>query len=222
MRGPRPQPGPAPPLTFLARARDDITRRVGGAVRPPPPSAQSGGGSGGTPVSLRAPLAPSTTRAAAARRHTQRGAARAAGASVLQPWRVAARTKEVDGLLRADEIANLREAYGITQSQAARLFGGGPVAFSKYENNDVAQSESMDILLRLVRHSREAFDRLVAQRGMTAEISGAATTPCTLRLISNSTKSTYTIEDKDGGSSPNYNPREFRTYGRSVWPQSNP
>jgi HTH-type transcriptional regulator / antitoxin MqsA len=130
--------------------------------------------------------------------------------------------KEVDGLLRADEIANLRAAYGITQSQAARLFGGGPVAFSKYENNDVAQSESMDILLRLVRHSREAFDRLVAQRGMTAEISGAATTPRTLRLISNSTKSTYTIEDKDGGSSPNYNPREFRTYARSVCPQSNP
>ena len=61
--------------------------------------------------------------------------------------------------------------------QAARLLGGGPVAFSKYENDDVAQSESMDNLLRLlrlVRRSAEAFWQLVEEKGMSAEFTSQA------------------------------------------------
>lgn len=59
--------------------------------------------------------------------------------------------KRVDHLLSADEIKLLRKRYGMTQQQAAKIFGGGPVAFSKYEANDVMQSDSMDKLLRLAR-----------------------------------------------------------------------
>lgn len=77
--------------------------------------------------------------------------------------------KAVDGLLTGAEICAIREKYKIKQGQAARLFGGGPVAFSKYENDDVAHSESMDALLRLVRRSPEAFWQLVEEKGMTAE-----------------------------------------------------
>ena len=77
--------------------------------------------------------------------------------------------KRVDGLLTGAEITALRKQYQLTQGQAARLFGGGPVAFSKYENDDVAQSESMDNLLRLVRRSAEAFWQLVQEKGMAAE-----------------------------------------------------
>lgn len=78
--------------------------------------------------------------------------------------------KQVDGLLSGAEVAALRERYKINQKQAARLFGGGPVAFSKYENDDVAHSEAMDKLLRLVLRSEEAFWTLVEQEGMTAEL----------------------------------------------------
>jgi HTH-type transcriptional regulator/antitoxin MqsA len=78
--------------------------------------------------------------------------------------------KQVDGLLSGAEIAALRERYKLNQKQAARLFGGGPVAFSKYENDDVAHSEAMDKLLRLVLRSEEAFWALVDQEGMTAEL----------------------------------------------------
>jgi len=78
--------------------------------------------------------------------------------------------KQVDGLLSGAEIAALRERYKINQKQAARLFGGGPVAFSKYENDDVAHSEAMDKLLRLVLRSEDAFWALVDQEGMTAEL----------------------------------------------------
>lgn len=77
--------------------------------------------------------------------------------------------KSVDGLLTGAEVVALRKHYALTQDQAAKLFGGGPVAFSKYENDDVSQSESMDSLLRLVRRSEAAFWELVAEKGMLAE-----------------------------------------------------
>ena len=77
--------------------------------------------------------------------------------------------KQVDGLLSGTEITALRKQYDLTQVQAARLFGGGPVAFSKYENDDIAQSEAMDTLLRLVRRSAAIFWELVAEKGMSAE-----------------------------------------------------
>jgi HTH-type transcriptional regulator / antitoxin MqsA len=82
--------------------------------------------------------------------------------------------KQVDGLLTGTEIRALRERYGLNQKQAARLFGGGPVAFSKYENDDVMQSEAMDKLLRLVLANPSAFWTLVTQAGMTAELAKPA------------------------------------------------
>lgn len=78
--------------------------------------------------------------------------------------------KSVDGLLTGAEIVALRKKYKLTQDQAAKLFGGGPVAFSKYENDDVSQSESMDSLLRLVRRSEAAFWELVDEKGLLAEL----------------------------------------------------
>ncbi|MBK7953401.1 MAG: type II toxin-antitoxin system MqsA family antitoxin [Candidatus Accumulibacter sp.] len=78
--------------------------------------------------------------------------------------------KSVDGLLAGAEIRALREKFGITQEQAARLFGGGPKAFSKYEADDVAPSEAMNTLLCLVRRSEDAFWELLALKEMTAEL----------------------------------------------------
>lgn len=82
----------------------------------------------------------------------------------LMAWR-----KQIDGLLTGEEIIALRKKYKLTQEQAARLFGGGPVAFSKYENDDVAQSEAMDKLLRLVQYREESFWDLVDIQGMREE-----------------------------------------------------
>ena len=72
----------------------------------------------------------------------------------------------VDGLLLGEEIRTIRARYRLTQTQAAKLFGGGPVAFSKYENDDVSHSEAIDTLLRLVRLSEDAFKNLVAMKGI--------------------------------------------------------
>lgn len=74
--------------------------------------------------------------------------------------------KSVDGLLTGAQLRSLRTSLGINQAQAACIFGGGPVAFSKYENDDVMQSEAMDKLLRLAASVPEAFATLVQQAGL--------------------------------------------------------
>ena len=95
--------------------------------------------------------------------------------SRLNKRAVLAFRKSVDGLLTGAEILALRKQYRLTQDQAAKLFGGGPVAFSKYENDDVAHSESMDSLLRLVRRCQVALWELADEKGMTAELARVKT-----------------------------------------------
>lgn len=121
----------------------------------------------------------------------------------LMAWR-----KQADGLLMGEEITALRKQYKVTQGQAARLFGGGPVAFTKYENDDVAQSEAMDTLLRLVRRSKEAFWALVEEKDMQAEFMQPKS------VVQTSTKITSLTLIRSAGEriDPLYNPREFRRY----------
>ena len=70
---------------------------------------------------------------------------------------MAAFKKQVDGLLTGSEVKSVREKLGLTQASAAKIFGGGPVAFSKYESDDVTQSEAMDKLLRVAVEVPEVF-----------------------------------------------------------------
>jgi HTH-type transcriptional regulator/antitoxin MqsA len=75
--------------------------------------------------------------------------------------------KEVEGLLTGQEVKALREVLGLTQADAARMFGGGPVAFSKYESDDVMQSEAMDKLLRVAAHIPSAVNFLHDLAGLS-------------------------------------------------------
>lgn len=74
--------------------------------------------------------------------------------------------KSVHGLLTGAEVKILRKKWRLNQEQAAKVFGGGPVAFSKYEADDVMQSESMDKLLRLAASMPGVLDRLKADAGL--------------------------------------------------------
>jgi len=78
--------------------------------------------------------------------------------------------RSVDGLLSAPEVKRIRKKYRLTQPLAGKLFGGGPVAFNKYENNDVSQSEAMDCLLRIVDIDEDTYWKLVAIKGMKNEL----------------------------------------------------
>jgi HTH-type transcriptional regulator/antitoxin MqsA len=53
-------------------------------------------------------------------------------------------------LLSGLEIKQIRKHFGLLQQEAAQLFGGGLNAFSKYENEEIVQTVSMDRLIRLV------------------------------------------------------------------------
>ena len=126
--------------------------------------------------------------------------------------------KQVDGLLTGDEITALRKQYKITQAQAANLFGGGPVAFSKYENDDVAQSEAMDTLLRLVRRSPEAFWALVEEKGLQADFTQQrepvrSGVHADFKLVS-----LTRVQNNASRPDPRYDPREFRRFSQGVVP----
>ena len=68
--------------------------------------------------------------------------------------------------LRPHDILRIRKQLGLTQVQAARVFGGGPNAFGKYENAEVAPSEGMEKLLRLADSVPEAASWLLRRAGL--------------------------------------------------------
>jgi HTH-type transcriptional regulator / antitoxin MqsA len=120
--------------------------------------------------------------------------------------------KQVDGLLTGNEITALRKHYHLTQAQAAKLFGGGPVAFSKYENDDVAQSEAMDTLLRLVRRSPEAFWALVEEKHLEDEFTQQRTPVRTGAKVMPLTTAVRTEVKQN----PHYDPRPFRRFAEGA------
>jgi HTH-type transcriptional regulator/antitoxin MqsA len=66
--------------------------------------------------------------------------------------RIADAKRRSDGMLVGDEIRCIRDQLGLSQQDAALLFGGGTNAFSKYERGDVLQSVAMDRLLKIVAY----------------------------------------------------------------------
>jgi len=58
--------------------------------------------------------------------------------------------RSVDSLLTSKEIKEVRSQLGLSQRRAGEIFGGGLMAFSKYERGLASQSRSTDILLRLL------------------------------------------------------------------------
>ena len=78
--------------------------------------------------------------------------------------------KVIDGLLTGEEVRSLRNRWCITQDEASLVFGGGPKAFSKYETDDVIQSESMDKLIRTAAKFPQVFSELCSSAGITPSL----------------------------------------------------
>lgn len=57
------------------------------------------------------------------------------------------------------QIRAIREACGLSQQEAARVFGGGPKAFEKYESGEVVPSAAMIRLLILAAKRPELFQK---------------------------------------------------------------
>ncbi len=59
--------------------------------------------------------------------------------------------RRTHGLLSADEIRAIRERYGLTQAELARLLRLGGNTVSRWEAERNVQTAAMDVLLRLIR-----------------------------------------------------------------------
>jgi HTH-type transcriptional regulator/antitoxin MqsA len=68
-----------------------------------------------------------------------------------------ARAKAKHAVLSPLVIRAIREVCGLSQRDAARVFGGGPKAFEKYESGEVSPSSSMTRLLLLAARRPELF-----------------------------------------------------------------
>lgn len=91
-------------------------------------------------------------------RHNKRAMIRARAQALAERHRVER--------LRPADILRIRKKFGLTQGQAARVFGGGPNAFGKYENADTAPSDGMEKLLRLADAVPEAAAWLLRRAGL--------------------------------------------------------
>lgn len=70
-----------------------------------------------------------------------------------------AKAKAKQATLTPLVIRAIREACGLSQKEAARVFGGGPNAFEKYESGEVGPSFAMTRLLLLAAKRPELFQK---------------------------------------------------------------
>lgn len=78
--------------------------------------------------------------------------------------------KAIDGMPLGSEIRSLRETHHLTQKLASEIFGGGPVAFSKYENDDVIPNEAMCLVLQMAIAYPDTVQRAATIKGIVLEI----------------------------------------------------
>jgi|SRR5450759_236986 len=69
-------------------------------------------------------------------------------------------------IMGPSDILSLRAKYSLSQAQAAKIFGGGANAFSKWERGEVIPAESTAKLLRLAFESVEAMEWLAKNAGV--------------------------------------------------------
>ncbi len=70
-----------------------------------------------------------------------------------------ARAKAKHAVLSPLVVRAIRERCGLSQREAAQVFGGGAKAFEKYESGEVAPSSSMTRLLLLAAKRPELFGK---------------------------------------------------------------
>lgn len=111
--------------------------------------------------------------------------------------------KRVDDMLSGRSIKGIREKLGLTISQAGAVFGGGPVAFCKYEQNDICQTVAMDKLLRMADEFPDVASALMQRAG----IAGPQTKDMSSTETSNSR--VKVVDDIDKSDSQYY-PKQYR------------
>ena len=76
--------------------------------------------------------------------------------------------KKALDLFTGSEIKEIREGLRLSQTEASAIFGGGKVAFSKYENDDVIQSKSMNTLIGAASRIPDLLPYLISQSSLSS------------------------------------------------------
>lgn len=86
--------------------------------------------------------------------------------------------RKVDGLLTSDEIKAIRKKIGKTQIKMSSMFGYSPKTFARYENGQVTQSKSMDVLLRIININPFILEDIYSHTKTNYEILDKPSVPC--------------------------------------------
>lgn len=80
--------------------------------------------------------------------------------------RLAARKQHYGNVLMGEEIMALRKRYGLTQQAAAKIFGKGKIAFSRYENEVTCPDDSTMLLLSMALEKPDSLKWLADRAGV--------------------------------------------------------
>jgi HTH-type transcriptional regulator / antitoxin MqsA len=90
--------------------------------------------------------------------------------------------KEVEGVPTGEQIRTLRRALGLSSEMAGALLGGGPKAFSKYENEEIVPRGAMRTLVRYLLKYPGRIDEILEANGHGPREKPAAATPVSGRF----------------------------------------
>ena len=79
---------------------------------------------------------------------------------------VAAKIREMDGLLSAEELRRIRLKYAFRQTDLEAMLSIGPKTWTRWERGKVPQSKAADTLIRVLAEDPEVARRLMEQAGI--------------------------------------------------------
>lgn len=68
--------------------------------------------------------------------------------------------RERHGMMKPNEIRELRQRYGLTQKELSKLLGWGGVTLNRYENGAL-QDEPHDIMLKMIKNPHNLLERVI-------------------------------------------------------------
>lgn len=80
--------------------------------------------------------------------------------------RLAARKPQYGNVLMGEEIVALRKRYGLTQQAAAKIFGKGKIAFSRYENEVTYPDDGTTLMLSMALEKPDSLKWLADRAGV--------------------------------------------------------
>jgi putative zinc finger/helix-turn-helix YgiT family protein len=79
---------------------------------------------------------------------------------------VAAKIREMDGLLSAEDLRCIRLKYAFRQTDMEAMLSVGPKTWTRWERGKVPQSKAADTLIRVLAEDPEVARRLMQQAGI--------------------------------------------------------